>query len=271
MVRVLAAVLLLSAVQPLAAEELKKETVQAWDRYVGWAGAKVRRELSDPKEFLIQDNLPPAERAAVLRQIESGGIYVSRMGGVVPSGTRFEVPGGEIHHWWGAILLRNVSLPKLLKFLQDYNNHAGKFADVERSRIISADGDRFHVFFRFSRSKAFVTAVYNTEQDCLYTHHGPGRASSQSVATKLAEVEDPDTASERERRPGDDRGFLWRLVSWWRYEQRGNDVIVELESASLSRDIPGFVKFLPGVSNYIRSTPKESLESVLAGIRTHVK
>jgi len=91
------------------------------------------------------------------------------------------------------------------------------------------------------------------------------------VATKIAEVEDPGTASERERKPCNDRGFLWRLVSWWRFEQRGNDVVVELESASLSRDIPTVVKFLPGVSRYIRSTPRESLESVLTSIRKHVK
>jgi hypothetical protein len=193
------------------------------------------------------------------------------MKGLVPKGVDFEVRDGEIHHWWGAILLRDVKLPDLLRFLQDYNHHAGKFADVERSRLISVDGTRYRIFFRFRRSKAFVTAVYNTEQEAVYTGHGPGRVSSYSVATRIAEVDDPGTPSEREKLPGNDRGFLWRLVSWWRFEQRGNDVAVELESASLSRDIPGVVRMIPGVSSYIRSTPRESLESVLASIRRHVK
>lgn len=44
-------------------------------------------------------------------------------------------------------------------------------------------------------------------------------------------------------------------------------MVVEIESASLSRDIPIFVEFIPGVSSYIRSTPKESMESVLLSIR----
>jgi hypothetical protein len=87
------------------------------------------------------------------------------------------------------------------------------------------------------------------------------------VATKIAELDNPGTSSEREKTPGNDRGFLWRLVSWWRYEQRGADVVIELESASLSRDIPTVIKFMPGISGYIHSTPKETLESVLSSIR----
>jgi hypothetical protein len=55
----------------------------------------------------------------------------------------------------------------------------------------------------------------------------------------------------------------------WRFQQTGDGVIVELESASLSRDIPALVRLIPGVSSYIRSTPRESLESVLLDIRRH--
>lgn len=47
--------------------------------------------------------------------------------------------------------------------------------------------------------------------------------------------------------------------------------MVELESASLSRDIPPCIKQVSGVSSYRLSSPKESLESVLTCIREHVK
>jgi hypothetical protein len=271
MVRALAAFLFLFIPPPLPAAELTDRTIQSWNQYIQWADAKVRRELSEPNIFLIQNGLPPREHEAVRRQIESGAVFVSHMTGVVPKGTPFEIRDAEIHHWWGAILLRNVDLPQLLQFLQDYNHHAGKFADVEQSRLLSADGTRYRAYFRFRRSKSFVTAVYNTEQDCVYALHGPGRASSYSVATKIAEVENPGATSEREKPPGRDSGFLWRLVSWWRFEQKGKDVVVELESASLSRDIPAIIKLMPGVSSYIRSTPRESLESVLNSVREHVK
>ncbi len=257
---------------PLYAAELKPETVRAWDQYLKWANAKVQRELSQPNLFLIQNTLPPAEKAAVQKQLEAGQIIARPMTGVMPAGAHFEVPSGEIHHWWGSILLRNVSLSRLLQFLQDYDHHAGRFSDVERSRLISREGNHYRVFFRLKRSKSLVTAYYNTEQECFYTYHDDsGKVSSQSVATKIAELDNPGTAAESEKPPGNDRGFLWRLVSWWRFEQKGNDVIVELESASLSRDIPVLVKFIPGVSAYIRRTPQETLESVLVSIGEYLK
>jgi hypothetical protein len=257
-------------VHPVTAAELQKETVHSWDRYLQWADAKVQRELSDPNIFLIQNTLSSGEKTSVQKAISAGELYAARRTGVVPAGVHFNVPSGEIHHWWGTVLLRNVSLTRLLQFLQDYDHHAGRFSDVERSRLISKDGNRYKIFFRLTRSKAFVTAYYNTEQDCLYAYYGSTKASSRSTATKIAEIENPGTAVERERPPGNDRGFLWRLVSWWRFEQRGKDVVMELESASLSRSIPAVIKFMPGISGYIRSTPRETLESVLLSIRAYM-
>jgi hypothetical protein len=260
-------ILFFLSVQILPGAELKTTTIQAWDKYLQWADAKVQRELSDPKIFLIQNTLPPREKASIQKQLQSGQIVVLPMLTVVPSGTPFNVPGGEIHHWWGTMLLRNVQLAQLLRFLQDYDHHAGKFSDVERSQLLDKKEDHYRIYFRLRRSKSIVTAYYNTEQEAYYTCYGSNRVFSHSTATKIAELEDPGKESEREKPPGNDRGFLWRLVSWWRFEQAGNDVAIELESASLSRDIPTVIKFIPGISSYIRSTPKETLESVLISIR----
>jgi hypothetical protein len=262
--------LLFVTISRAPAAELTGQTVQAWDQYLKWIQAHVSHALDDPNIFLIQNTLPKEERAALWQALNKEEIVARRMPSAVPKGVSFHVPDGEIHHWWGSILLRNVTLDRLLAFLQDYDKHAGKFSDVERSKLLSRSGDRYTFFFRVRRSKAFVTAYYNTEQTCVYKSHGTARVSSQSEATKIAEVENPGTREERELPPGNDRGFLWRLVSWWRFEQRGPDVIVELESASLSRDIPAAIRFMPGISGYIRSTPRESLESVLASIRTNM-
>jgi hypothetical protein len=131
---ILAAVLFLAWMEPLISAELQSETVKAWDRYIQWANLKVQRELSDPKVFLIQNSLPQDEKASVQRSLNSGEIAARRMTGVVPAGVAFDVPSGEIHHWWGAVLLRNVSLVRLLQFLQDYDHHAGRFSDVRKRK-----------------------------------------------------------------------------------------------------------------------------------------
>jgi len=267
LLRISAVVLLTAGAIP--AEELRPATVQAWNRYLAWADAKVQRELADPKRFLIEDFLPLAEKQAIRRQFIKDAAVVRRMTGVVPPGVRFEVPDGEIHHWWGGIFVPKARLPALLEFLKDYEHHAGRFSDIEKSRLLEHQGNWYRFYFRLKRTKAIVTAYYNTEQECAYCDHGPGRVSSRSNATRIAEIDNPGTSAERELPPGNDRGFLWRLVSWWRFEETPQGVIVECESASLSRGIPTFVKFIPGVASYIRSTPRESLESVLLSIRAH--
>jgi len=251
------------------AATLKPGTVQAWERYYQWADAKVEREVRDPARFLIRDCLSPADRAELQRKLLAGEAVIERMKGVTPAGLKFSVPDGEIHHWWGSVLVPGIRMPALLKFLQDYDNHGGEFADVEESRLLSRNGDHFEIFFRLRRTKAFVTAHYNTIQEATYYTLDSGRVYTRSVARKIAELEDAGSPEERERTPGDDRGYLWRLVSWWRLKETDQGVIVEIESATLSRDIPGFIRFIPGVSSYIRSTPRESMESVLKTIRSH--
>jgi hypothetical protein len=256
---------------PAFAEKPRPETIEAWDRYLAWADAKNQRGASDPKGFLFEDFLAPQERSNILQRVLAGQVVISRTLNVVPSGTEFSVPNGEIHHWWGGILVPGIKLPELLVFLKDYDHHAGRFAEVEQSRLLSKQGNTFKFFFRLKRTKAIVTVYYNTWQECTYVERGPGKVSSRSVATRIVELENPGTSSERELPPGDGRGFLWRLVSWWRFEETPHGVIIECESASLSRDIPAIVRIIPGVSSYIRSTPTESLESVLLSIRAYAK
>jgi hypothetical protein len=237
------------------AAKLEPAAVKAWDQYLKWADQKVERELADSKGFLIQNYLSPQDKATVQRQLVAGEAVVRRMQGVIPSGTKFSVPDAAIHHWWGSIMVPNIALADLLKFLQDYDHHAGRFAEVVQSKLLSKQGDKYKFFFRLKRSKSFVTVHYNTEQECLYRLHDPKTASSRSIATKIAELDNVGTPEERELPPGDDRGFLWRLVTWWRFKQIDNDVVVECESASLSRSIPGIVNFIPGLRGYLESVP----------------
>lgn len=110
-----------------------------------------------------------------------------------------------------------------------------------------------------------VTVVYDTEHDVRYRMVGPGRAVSSSIATRIVEVEDAGTASERGLPAGEDRGFLWRLNSYWRYQEADGGVLVELESLTLSRDIPSIFK--PMVLPIIDRVARESMTRTLASLR----
>jgi hypothetical protein len=249
--------------------ELKPDTVKAWEQYIVWIDARVTRELASPNSFLIQDRLAAAQKTKLVELLNAGKAYVDEVRGTVPANAKFGVPEGLIHHWWGSILVPQMTLKDLLKFLQDYDHHAGRFADVEASKLLSRQGDYFRFYLRLKRTKAFVTAYYNTIQECTYSIYDQKRASSRSIATRIAELDSPGTSDEREKAPGIDRGLLWDLASWWRFRETGAGVIVELESASLTRNIPALINLIPGVAGYIRATPREAMTSVLTSIRSY--
>ena len=103
----------------------------------------------------------------------------------------------------------------------------------------------------------------------LDRQHGSERASSRSFTTRIAEIEDAGEATESEKPVGDDRGFLWRLNSYWRFQEEDGGGFVECESISLSRSIPFGLGWL--IKGCVESIPRESLENKLASIRDGVK
>src|SRR5262245_33051267 len=129
----------LASSNPGLAAQLTPATLKAWEQYLEWADQKVGKELSDPNGFLIQNYLPPQDKATVQRQLAAGEAVVRRRESVVPAGTKFSVPDGTIHHWWGTILVPDTTLDELLKFLKDYDHHAGRFAEVVQSKLISKE------------------------------------------------------------------------------------------------------------------------------------
>jgi hypothetical protein len=188
------------------AATLSPETVAAWNARAAAVEIRVKRELASwPRSLQVVD----------------------------PRGTTIDVDGGLISHWRGSILLPGVQLKTLLNQLRNPREHGPHQEDVLAVRVLDRGVDSLDLFIRMTRTK-IVTVTYDTEHHVEYRSHGPLRASSRSVATRIAELDDEGRA----KVPGEDRGFLWRMNAYWRYEQVPGGVIVDLESLTLSRGIP---------------------------------
>lgn len=174
-------------------------------------------------------------------------------------------PDGRIHHWVGAVFVPGATLDGVLARLERGAGHEAElYEDVLASRLLQRSGDRFTIYMKLRRS-AVITVTYNTEHQVEYRRLGAHRATSQSVATKIAELSEAGTPREREKPPGDDNGFLWRLNAYWRYEQMDGGVLVECESVSLSRSVPFAIR--PIASPIVDRIARESLEKTLRTLR----
>jgi hypothetical protein len=250
-----AALLLLAGPRCAPAAELKPQTVAAFDRYIQQA----EQRMDGRKSFLWAD-----EAAARARQVRQGEMVVEPASGTPET----PVIGGLVHDWVGAVFIPGATLEKTLAAGQDYNHHKDIYRpEVMDSRILAHTGNDFRVYLRLLKKKV-ITVVLDTEHEAHYEPVDRTRWRSRSRSTKIAEVKNAGKPNERELPPGTGDGYLWRLYSYWRYEERDGGTWVECEAISLTRDLPTGLGWL--IEPIIRSLPRESLASTLRETRASV-
>jgi len=241
-------------------------TLQAFLQYVAIADTQNNQNLREGN-FLWIDDLPAKEKQDAYAGLKRGEIEMRR---VPPeaAGANAGIPGGMIHDWKGIVFIPGANLDQVLRVLQDYDHHATIYApEVEKAKIEKRDGNHYVVFLRFRRTK-MLTVVLDTEHDVNYFRDSPTRAHSRSSAIRIAEVENPDSPNEREKRPGVDQGFLWKMETWWRLQEKDGGVYVQNHVVSLTRDLPSGLGWL--IEPFITSIPKDSLEFTLGATRKAV-
>lgn len=218
---------------PANAATLTPPTVAAWNAYVATTEARIVRETASWHRSLSVEG---------------------------PRGATIEVDGGLISQWRGSVLLPGVELDALLHRLRHPREQGPHQEDVLALRVLDRDADSLDLFIRMTRTK-IVTVTYDTHHRVEYRRLGPRRASSRSVATRIAELDGDGVG----KAPGQDRGFLWRLNAYWRFEQVPAGVIVDLESLTLSRGIPAGLG--PIVRPVINRIARESMARTLDNMR----
>jgi hypothetical protein len=245
--------------------ELKPETAQAFNRYVQLTEARIKGEVSTPEKFLYLDGLPAERRSQVLAALLRGEMLMERLQTTDRSGQVMEAPGGLIHHWLSEVFVAGATLQQTLTLMEDYDRHQDIYQpEVVRSRLLSRQGDDFKVFYRL-RKKKVITVTLNTNHDVHYYQVDSTHGYSRSYSTRIAEVVDADKPGEHEKPVGRDGGFLWRINSYWKFEEKDGGVYIECESISLTRDIPTGLGWL--IRPFVTSIPKDSLQMTMGSTR----
>ncbi len=236
--------------------QLKPRTLQAFRTYIADAEVAMEPTLRGERPFLWCD--ASSERT---QKIGRGAIAAEFWSGQGPLG----VPNGLIHDWIGAVFIPHVTVEQTLARVQDYDNHKKfYYPDVLDSKLINHQGNDFQIYLRLLKKK-IITVVLDTDHDVHYLSVDDTRWFCRSYTTRIAEVEDPGTAREKALPPDSGYGFLWRLYSYWRFQERDSGVYVECRAISLTRDIPLGLGWI--IEPIIRKLPRESLINTLKSTR----
>jgi hypothetical protein len=243
----LAPVYLFAAQSPLPSKKLAPETTAAFDRYV--EGAEARIGGAEIRNTTL--------RSEELR-IESGEARHD-----------IKVPGGMIQDWVGSMFIPGATLAEAQAVLQDYANYTKYYKPkVIESKLLAQDGDDYEVFLRL-HEKHILSVVLNTTYHIRYRMPDAQQLIVTSRSTRIAEVKDPENSFGEELPVGNDRGFLWRLNSYWRFQAADGGVYAWCEAISLSRAVPLGVGWM--LNGFLERFPKQSMMNTLSGTREAIK
>jgi len=219
----------------LGAIELQRSTLNAWDDYVQNADRGIQARLDGRLPFLWID-----EEAGRRDRLRRGEILVAP---VVGHGTR-PVPNGLIHDWIGALFIPNARLEGLFSVVHDYDRYQEVYRPVVASSKVLACSDADQ---RFSMVWQHKILFVNAAMDAQYQARDfvDGRRGYNIASTiRVREIQSYGLPGERLLPADEGNGFMWRLHSIARYEERDGGVYLELEAMALTRDIPASLRWL---------------------------
>ena len=250
---------------PAHAVELKRKSVETFDRYIRLTEARIDAEIMKSDPFLWVDSLSEPAHTQTYDRLRRGEVVIERMR-TLDNGQPIEDDNSIIHHWVGTVFVPGVTLEQTIALAQQYDRHAEIYKpDVMQCRIVARHGNDFKVFFRFFKHKAVVTTVHNTEHEVRYIPLDAHRLHTRTWTTRIAQVDDSGKPDGPEKPVGNDSGFLWRMNTYWRYLERDGGTYIQLESVTLSRDIPAVIAWL--IRSYVESVPRESVTFTLGTTR----
>jgi len=236
----------------IAKIQLSPETLKSFEVYVRDAEAGMEAALPEDQKFLWSDG--DAKRA---QQVRGGEIVAQFWAGSGPA----KVPDGLIHDWIGTVFVPGTTVETTLALVQDYDHHQDIYQPgVLISKLMRHRGNDFEIYMRLLKKK-ILTVVLDTDHDVQYRCLDAKRWLCRSYTTRIAEVEEAGSAKEQVFPPDTGYGFLWRLYSYWRFQERDAGVYIECRAISLTRDVPFGLGWI--VEPIIQKLPRESLVDTL--------
>jgi hypothetical protein len=250
---------------PARASELTPETTAAFDLYMRLTEQRMKDDLRDD-HFLYIDRLPAEHRAKVVAQLQRGEFFIERLH-TLENDQPIHIPGGAIHHWIGIAFIPHATFSQTLKVLQDYAKYQEVYKpDIQRSKLLETDGKASKIYLQLYK-KSVVTVVLNANFDADSRRASKTRGESWSYSTRIAELRNPGGPDEHELPVGQDHGYLWRLNSYWRIEEKDGGVYLQVESAALTRPVPAIFGWI--VHNLSRSVITNLLNSTVKAVNDH--
>ncbi len=245
--------------------EAPAAAARKFNDYVGKVEARLAKQHRSTDGFLAA----VGSSAQTNERPRRGELVIERLAPEDPAG----LPGALLHHWRGTAFVRGATAPNFERLMKNFGDYPRLFApQVLQARILSPRGghvpDHFIAMMRV-RQHHVITVVMDTAYDISYERLDAQRGYIMSRSTRISEIGLAGTPQEHALSESEEHGFLWRMNTYWSYEERDGGLYMQVESISLTRAIPTGLAW--AVRPYVESVPRESLEFTLRAVCNALK
>ena len=229
--------------------------VSSFTAYAATVEARLARQHESTGGFLAGE---PNELEGV--RLRRGELVVEEL---TPSGGA-AMPGALLHHWRGTAFAPGARAADFERIMQDFSAYPRRFSpQVVRATVISRHGDRLQATMRV-KQRHVLSVVLDSTYDIRYGRLDDRHGFSISRSTRISEIDSAGSGHERALDAVEEHGYLWRIHSYWSYEERDGGLYMQIESVSLSRSIPQGLGW--AIGPFVETIPRESLEFTLRSV-----
>jgi hypothetical protein len=243
-----------------AAVQSQASATADFNSYIQGFESRQARQHQSQTGFLAPSGLGVQTRSRLRR----GDLIIENLN--ASSDPKF--PGAILHHWRGAAFVAGARITDFERVMKDFNSYPRYFApDVIQARLLSerrdAGVDHITASMRIRR-KYVITVVMDMTYDVTFARLDDRHGYSISRSTRILEIDSPGTNRERALGAGEEHGFLWRLNTYWAYEESDGGLYMKIETVSLTRSIPTGLGWV--IQPFVESVPRQSLEFTLRSV-----
>jgi hypothetical protein len=248
----LGAISVLTLSQHAMAEPTAAAT-SAFNSYIDKVEAGLAKQHSAANTFLAAPMT--AQEESLLRQ---GQLVIAPLTPLTGS----PLPGALLHDWRGTAFVPGAKVADFERLLKDISAYPTFYSpQVLQASVLSQQGGQLQALMRV-RQKHVITVVMDITYDIRLGRLDAQHGYSVSRSTKVSEIDSSGHAVA----PGDEHGFLWRLNTYWTYEERDGGLYIQIESVTLTRSVPSGLGWV--IQPFIEKIPRESLEFTLRSTST---
>jgi hypothetical protein len=234
--------------------EAPTAAISAFNAYAEKAESRLRKQHQGADGFLVS----VGTNSRTDDRLRNGQLIIEQL----TRDEEAELPGALLHHWRGTAFVQGATAADFERLMKNLNGYPRTFApQVVKANILTPHGENHFTATMRVRQHHVITVVMDPTYDVRFGRLDAQHGYSIARSTKISEIDEPGTAKEHALSENEEHGFLWRMNTYWSYEEREGGLYMQVESISLTRAIPVGLGW--AVKPYVESVPRESLEFTL--------